>query len=317
MVESTGKVPKSCQCQMIASRRVPVRFVTPSKAFAFHSLTHEHISGALRATPAEVFDRVHLPFPSVQSSPARPCRAKCKSRENNKKRISLSFFCLVVLFFIPPHWGLISHPLELTLKQPASKWWWKKKTNGQTPPFSHAKRRSPTPSGSILFSLDLPSQPTVVRHHRPPHTSTTSHPVRSRSSTGPSILVLPKATHAQAQEINPAGRALTVRLLEAGTGTWTTELLGLATAVVGNEEGTVELGQSLLQQVLGVLIDEPISKGLVIKKVAKLPAIVFVLCDGSRAHRISRGSGVGDRTSGCRQSEPWRWPVAQRCFGKC
>lgn len=52
--------------------------------------------------------------------------------------------------------------------------------------------------------------------------------------------------------------ALTVGLLESGTGTWTTELLGLAAAVVGNEEGTVELGQGLLQQVLGVLIDEPI-----------------------------------------------------------
>lgn len=53
------------------------------------------------------------------------------------------------------------------------------------------------------------------------------------------------------------GTALTVRLLETGTGTWTTELLGLATAVVGDEEGTVELGKGLLQQVLGVLIDEP------------------------------------------------------------
>lgn len=52
--------------------------------------------------------------------------------------------------------------------------------------------------------------------------------------------------------------SLTVGLLESGTGTWTTELLGLAAAVVGNEEGTVELGEGLLQQVLGVLIDEPI-----------------------------------------------------------
>ena len=50
--------------------------------------------------------------------------------------------------------------------------------------------------------------------------------------------------------------ALTVGLLEPGTGTWTTELLGLAAAVVGDEEGTVELGQGLLEQVLGVLIDE-------------------------------------------------------------
>lgn len=52
---------------------------------------------------------------------------------------------------------------------------------------------------------------------------------------------------------------LTVGLLETSTGTWTTELLGLAAAVVGDEEGTVELGEGLLQQVLGVLIDEPIN----------------------------------------------------------
>lgn len=49
---------------------------------------------------------------------------------------------------------------------------------------------------------------------------------------------------------------LSVRLLEAGTGTLTTELLGLAAAVVGNEEGTVELDEGLLEHVLGVLIDE-------------------------------------------------------------
>jgi hypothetical protein len=49
---------------------------------------------------------------------------------------------------------------------------------------------------------------------------------------------------------------LTVRLLEARTGTFTTELLGLAAAVVGNEEGSVELDKSLLEEVLGVLIDE-------------------------------------------------------------
>jgi len=49
---------------------------------------------------------------------------------------------------------------------------------------------------------------------------------------------------------------LTVRLLEAGPGTRTTELLGLATAVIGDEEGTVELDESLLEHVLGVLVDE-------------------------------------------------------------
>lgn len=49
---------------------------------------------------------------------------------------------------------------------------------------------------------------------------------------------------------------LSVRLLEAGSGTWTTELLGLAAAVVGDEEGTVELDKSLLEQVLAVLVNK-------------------------------------------------------------
>ena len=39
------------------------------------------------------------------------------------------------------------------------------------------------------------------------------------------------------------------------TRTWTTELLGLAPPVVGNEKGTVVLNECLLELVLGVLID--------------------------------------------------------------
>ncbi len=49
---------------------------------------------------------------------------------------------------------------------------------------------------------------------------------------------------------------LTVRLLEARAGTLTTELLGLAAAVVGDEEGSVELDKSLLEEVLRVFIDK-------------------------------------------------------------
>lgn len=49
---------------------------------------------------------------------------------------------------------------------------------------------------------------------------------------------------------------LSVRLLEARAGTLTTKLLGLAAAVVGDEEGTVELDEGLLEQVLGVLVDK-------------------------------------------------------------
>jgi hypothetical protein len=43
---------------------------------------------------------------------------------------------------------------------------------------------------------------------------------------------------------------LTVRLLVPGARTWTTELLGLAPPVVGNEKCAVVLDQSLLELVL-------------------------------------------------------------------
>lgn len=48
---------------------------------------------------------------------------------------------------------------------------------------------------------------------------------------------------------------LTVRLLEARAGTGTTELLGLGTAVVGDQQGAVVLDEGLLELVLGVLVD--------------------------------------------------------------
>jgi hypothetical protein len=48
---------------------------------------------------------------------------------------------------------------------------------------------------------------------------------------------------------------LTVGLLEPGPGTRTTKLLRLAATVIGDEEGTVELGEGLLEQVLAVLVD--------------------------------------------------------------
>jgi hypothetical protein len=53
----------------------------------------------------------------------------------------------------------------------------------------------------------------------------------------------------------PKFSRLTVRLLVPGAGTATTELLGLRAAVVGNEQCAVVLDKSLLQLVLGVLVD--------------------------------------------------------------
>lgn len=48
---------------------------------------------------------------------------------------------------------------------------------------------------------------------------------------------------------------LSVGLLVAGTGTWTAELLGLASSVVGDEECAVVGDKGLLQLVLAVLVD--------------------------------------------------------------
>ena len=56
--------------------------------------------------------------------------------------------------------------------------------------------------------------------------------------------------------LSPPFSPLSVRLLESGTGTGTTELLGLATTVVSDKQGTVELDKGLLEEVLGVLVDE-------------------------------------------------------------
>jgi hypothetical protein len=64
--------------------------------------------------------------------------------------------------------------------------------------------------------------------------------------------------HTSVKTTTPAKRksCLTVGLLEARAGTLTTELLGLASSAVGNEECAVVGDKSLLQLVLGVLIDE-------------------------------------------------------------
>jgi hypothetical protein len=50
-------------------------------------------------------------------------------------------------------------------------------------------------------------------------------------------------------------KVLTVRLLETGAGTVTTELLGLGAARVGNEEGAVEGNELGLDLLLGDLVD--------------------------------------------------------------
>lgn len=48
---------------------------------------------------------------------------------------------------------------------------------------------------------------------------------------------------------------LSVRLLVAGTGSWTSELLGLAATRISNQQGTVVVDQDVLQLLLGGLID--------------------------------------------------------------
>lgn len=53
----------------------------------------------------------------------------------------------------------------------------------------------------------------------------------------------------------PPHRGLTVRLLVASTGTWTSELLRFATTRVGDQQGSVVLGQDVLELLAGRLID--------------------------------------------------------------
>jgi hypothetical protein len=49
---------------------------------------------------------------------------------------------------------------------------------------------------------------------------------------------------------------LTVRFLVTSTSTWTTELLGLGPSGIGDEKCAVVLDESLLELVLGVLVNE-------------------------------------------------------------
>jgi hypothetical protein len=70
------------------------------------------------------------------------------------------------------------------------------------------------------------------------------------------MTVICTKTPTKRQENRQFSGSLTVRFLVAGTGTWTTELLWLGASRVGNKECTVVLDESLLELVLGVLIDE-------------------------------------------------------------
>lgn len=48
---------------------------------------------------------------------------------------------------------------------------------------------------------------------------------------------------------------LSVRFLETSTSSWTTELLGLASARIGNEQTTIVLDQNVLDFLFGCLIN--------------------------------------------------------------
>jgi hypothetical protein len=49
--------------------------------------------------------------------------------------------------------------------------------------------------------------------------------------------------------------SLTVRLLVSGTGSGSSELLGLALSGIGNQQGSVELDQDVLDGLLALLVD--------------------------------------------------------------
>jgi len=65
-----------------------------------------------------------------------------------------------------------------------------------------------------------------------------------------------KNTHSDLTDCDASNdRCLTVRLLEPGAGTATTELLGLAAPGVGDEEGAVVAAEDVLDLLLGGLVD--------------------------------------------------------------
>ena len=79
----------------------------------------------------------------------------------------------------------------------------------------------------------------------------------------------PRTTRTILQICDSASNRSTVRLLEPGAGSTTTELLGLAAPGVGDEEGAVVAGEDVLDLLLGGLVDvllvvgdEPLGDGL-------------------------------------------------------
>lgn len=54
----------------------------------------------------------------------------------------------------------------------------------------------------------------------------------------------------------PSAPCSSVGFLVTRTCTWTTELLGLASPVVGDQEGTVEGNEGLLELILAVFVDK-------------------------------------------------------------
>lgn len=50
--------------------------------------------------------------------------------------------------------------------------------------------------------------------------------------------------------------SLTVRLLVTGTSTWTTKLLGLAAARIGDKEGSIKVDQNVADFLLGSFVDK-------------------------------------------------------------
>lgn len=106
--------------------------------------------------------------------------------------------------------------------------------------------------------------PRAFSFWRLPFCPSRQHSPNNRNRNNPTPGVFSKALAKENSSRCPRSNAglkvdgtscLTVRLLESGAGTLTTELLGLHLAVVGNEECAVVGNESLLELVLAVLID--------------------------------------------------------------
>lgn len=107
----------------------------------------------------------------------------------------------------------------------------------------------------MIFAFILSSSPRYVTCHR----ASSNIPQSQQPTTSPVEIHQPRSDSSDPPQtlrrtMHPS-QHLTVRFLVSGSGTWTTEFLGFASSVIGNQQCSVVLYKRTLQLVLAELID--------------------------------------------------------------